>query len=186
VPVKTFEDRIAIDTCALVNARVADILLRLAQTGAHKVFWTRRILSSTERVQLQNGWEPRIVDGFHARLAEVFPSAVVSGHERWVEKCTNDEGDRHVLACAIEAGARYIVTFNTRDFQEVDLAPWNIRALTPNDYLLMLYLRDESLFGRRFADVALKKRKTVRELANGLLRDCRGFAELMLRELPEE
>jgi len=112
--------------------------------------------------------------------------AIVSNFERWIEQCTNDEGDRHVLACAIEAGARYIVTFNTDDFQDADLARWNIRAMKPNDYLLMLYLKDEASFKDRFTRAAIKKGKTAREVASGLLRDCKTFAELMLRELPEE
>jgi len=183
--VEPFEDRAVIDTCAMANARVADALLRLAQEGAHKVFWTRRILDSTARVQLKNGWEWRIVDNLQTRLVEVFPDAVISGHEQWIEQCTNDEGDRHVLACAIEARARYIVTFNTDDFKDADLAPWNVRAMKPNDYLLMLYLRNEALFEEHFTQAAIKKGKTAREVATGLLRDCRSFAELMLKELPE-
>jgi len=170
----------------MANARVADAILRLAQEGSHKVFWTRRILDSMARVQRKNGWQSRIVDNLQARLAEVFSGAVISGHERWIEQCTNDDSDRHVLACAIEAGARYIVTFNTDDFKDADLEPWNVRAMKPNDYLLMLYLRNEALFEEHFTQAAIKKGKTAREIATGLLRDCRSFAELILKELPKE
>jgi len=183
---ETFEDNVVIDTCALVNARIADALLRLAQEGAHKVFWTQRIQQPTARVQLKNGWAPRIVDSFHARLTEVFPDALISGHEKWIEQCTNDEGDRHVLACAIEAKARYIVTFNTDDFKDADLARWNIRALKPNDYLVMLYERDTELLKECLVRAARKKRVPPRRLLEGLLRDCRSFAERLLSELSEK
>jgi len=111
------------------------------------VLWSPQILEETRRTQSKKfGWEPRVMDSYHRRLGEAFPNAIVSGYEKWIEQCTNDEGDRHVLACAIEARARYIVTFNERHFKEADLARWNVRALTPNDYLLMKYLEDEELF----------------------------------------
>jgi len=179
--------QIVLDACLLASARAADVFLRLAQEGAHEVLWSAQILEETRRTQSKKfGWEPRIMDSYHARLAEVFPYAVVSRHEKWIAQCTNDEGDRHVVACAIEARASYIITFNERHFKDADLARWNLRAMRPNDYLLMLYLKDESLFVDQFTRAAIKKGKTAREVASGLLRDCKSFAELMLRELPEE
>jgi len=175
------------DACLLANARAADAFLRLAREGAYSLYWSRKILEETRRTQSHKfGWGARVTDSYHAKLEEKFPMAIVSNFERWIEQCTNDEGDRHVLACAIEAGARYIVTFNTDDFKDADLARWNIRAMKPNDYLLMLYLKDEALFVEQFTRAAVKKEKTAREVASGLLRDCKTFAELMLRELPEE
>jgi len=126
------------------------------------------------------------VDSYHRRLAEVFPHSVISGHEKWIEHCTNDEGDRHVLACAIEAGARYIITFNTDDFKDADLARWNVRALKPNDYLLMKYLKDEDAFMHQLLRVADKKEVRPQAMLQRLLRDCRSFAERILRELPEK
>jgi len=90
------------------------------------------------------------------------------------------------LACAIEAGARYIVTFNTDDFKDADLARWNIRAIKPEDYLLALYETDAELMKKRLVRVARKKRVPTRTMLEGLLRDCPEFAKRMLRELPEE
>jgi len=178
--------QIVLDACLLANARTADVLLRLAQAGAHEVLWSPQILEETRRTQSKKfGWEPRVVDSYHRRLGEAFPHAVICGHEKWIEQCTNDEGDRHVLACAIEARAQYIVTFNERHFKEVDLARWNIRALTPNDYLLMKYLEDEELFTQQLVSVAEGKGVLLHSILEGLLRDCRSFAELMLKELPE-
>jgi hypothetical protein len=50
----------------------------------------------------------------------------------------NDIKDRHVLATAIRAGATTIVTFNLRDFSAPALAPWDIHAVHPADYLITL------------------------------------------------
>jgi len=181
-----FESKVVIDACALVNARVADVLLRLACEGMHEVFWSREILEETKRTQRDKlNWPPHILESYHVRLAEVFPHAVISGHEHWLEQCTNDAADRHVLACAIEARAGYIVTFNTDDFKEADLSRWGVRAMKPNDYLLMRYLRDEAGFIHQLLRVADRKQVRPQVLLEGLLRDCRSFAELMLRELAE-
>jgi len=180
----TYEERAVIDTCVLPDARVADVLLRLARKGAHKVFWSQRILNSTYRVQRERlGWEQGVTDSYHSQLAKVFPDAVISGHERWIEQCTNEVNDRHVLACAIEARAKYIVTYNTDDFVDADLAPWNIRALKPSDYLLMLYLKDEPLFWTRLGNIAVEKQTTTQAILNGLLRDCRKFVSHLLAHL---
>jgi len=185
--VETFEDRAVVDACALANARVADALLRLAVEGMHELYWSRKILEETERTQREKfKWKPRIVDSYHGRLAEVFPHAVISGFEHWIEQCTNDEGDRHVLACAIEGRVRYIVTFNERHFKAADLVRWNVCAMKPNDYLLMRYLKDEENFKQQLARAADKKGVALRSMLEGLLRDCRSFAELMLKELPTE
>lgn len=47
-----------------------------------------------------------------------------------------DPEDRHVLAAAIKAGAQEIVTNNLRDFPNNALRPWNIRAVSPDEFVL--------------------------------------------------
>jgi len=47
-----------------------------------------------------------------------------------------DPKDCHVLAAAIECGAQVIVTYNLRDFPKDALAPHNIEARHPDDFLL--------------------------------------------------
>jgi len=110
---------------------------------------------------------------------------VIAEHEKWIAQCTNDEGDRYVLACAIEAQARYIVTFNERHFKDADLARWGIRAMMPNDYLWMRYLKNPVRFKQQLSTVADKKEIFLRDMLEGLLRDCPSFAAHMLSELSD-
>ena len=42
----------------------------------------------------------------------------------------------HVLAAAIRAGAQTIVTFNLKDFPAATLAPYDIEAQHPDDFVL--------------------------------------------------
>ncbi|WP_254206942.1 hypothetical protein [Nocardia alni] len=47
-----------------------------------------------------------------------------------------DTNDRHVPAAAIKVNAQVIVTSNLDDFPAELLAPWNIEAKSPDDFLL--------------------------------------------------
>ncbi|KXU35129.1 hypothetical protein AXK11_07180 [Cephaloticoccus primus] len=117
-----------------------NLLLTLAELGLILPLWTEQIFEETYRTHTQRlHWSPRIARGFQAALLRNFPASLVSNYGQWIEKCTNDEKDRHVLACAIARGATVIVTYNLRDFGEKHLAPWRIRALHPQDYLLELH-----------------------------------------------
>ncbi|KXU36818.1 hypothetical protein AXK11_03205 [Cephaloticoccus primus] len=134
---------VVIDACVLANYAVVDLLLTLAELGLISPRWSSQILEETYRTHTQKlHWEPRIARGFQAAVLAQFPTSLVSGYEKWIPHCTNHEKDRHVLACAIEAKARVILTYNLRDFASRDLAPWHTRALHPQDYLLGLHGQD--------------------------------------------
>jgi hypothetical protein len=49
-----------------------------------------------------------------------------------------DADDRHVLAAAIRCGAQVIVTANLTDFPAAKLAPFDIEAQHPDEFILHL------------------------------------------------
>ena len=49
-----------------------------------------------------------------------------------------DPNDRHVLAAAIQIEADYIVTNNLRDFPNSILEPLGIKAIQPDDFIMLL------------------------------------------------
>jgi cytosine/adenosine deaminase-related metal-dependent hydrolase len=62
---------------------------------------------------------------------------LVTGYEPLVPAVTlPDPDDRHVLAAAIKAQARVIVTENLRDFPDHALRRWNIEAQSADDFIL--------------------------------------------------
>ena len=91
-----------------------------------------------------------------------------------IAKAGNHRGDRHVLAAAIDAGAKDIVTFNLRHFRPEALAPWKIKAVSPDEFLLELYSLNPTkvryklaLMGRR--DSEAKTLELLRKHAPGFV-----------------
>jgi len=137
-------DPVVIDACVLAVFAVADLMLLIAEFSVlFTPRWTGRILEEMHRAHLKFGWGVKRAASFLACLDPAFRDARVVNYEPWVEHCTNDEGDRHVLAAAIKGKVLRIITFNLRDFAPEALAPWGVVAVHPNDYLLELYARDE-------------------------------------------
>jgi len=72
-----------------------------------------------------------------------FPEALVRGYERHLPAISlPDADDAHVVAAAIEAKARVIVTFNRRHFPRSQLQPHGVAAADP-DAVVVELLRHE-------------------------------------------
>jgi len=177
--------RVLIDANVLAYVSVADLLLRLPKRGLlFWLLWSEEILAETLRTYTKKfGWKPDAVVRRIDAMRSAFPEASVSGYEKWVDQCTNDEGDRHVLAAAIEGQAQVIVTFNYRHFKEADLAPWGIRAIHPKDYLLNLYRHAPQKVATHLAFLAEKWGKSDRELLEKYARDLPNFAHAVLSDM---
>lgn len=69
-------------------------------------------------------------------MIEAIPDCMITGHEALEASLKlRDPDDLHVLAAAIKSGAQVIVT-GDKDFTADDLAPWNIEAKHPDDFVL--------------------------------------------------
>ena len=124
------------DACVLYPAPLRDFLMRLALTGLFRARWTDQIRDEWTRSLLRNRPEledtlPRTVE----LMNHAMPDSLVTGHERLIGGLSlPDPDDRHVLAAAIVSGAQLIITFNTRDFPEDELAPYGIEAVHPDTF----------------------------------------------------
>ncbi|MEV4288812.1 hypothetical protein AB0K40_25170 [Nonomuraea bangladeshensis] len=84
-----------------------------------------------------------------------------------------DPDDRHVLAAAIKVGAGVIVTSNLRDFPAEHLAPWNIEAQSPDDFVLNQIDRDGRIVWacvQQIADSRTRPPETVNDVLDALER----------------
>ena len=134
---------VVLDACVLVPQSLCDLLLRLAEEPRlYRPVWTAEIMEEAHRALTQRipkKWPKASADRWCAAIHSAFPEASVSPPTTLIAKVTNHPGDRHVLAAAIEAGAKEIVTSNLRHFRAEALGPWKISALKPDDFLLELY-----------------------------------------------
>ncbi|MFI5589360.1 putative toxin-antitoxin system toxin component, PIN family [Amycolatopsis sp. NPDC051758] len=126
-----------LDANVLIPLNTADLLLRLAEADTFCMLWSEQILDEIERnLVSQLGRTPEQAQRRVATMRVVFPDAMVTGYEPLIGAMTNDEKDRHVLAAAVRANADVIVTFNLKDSPSAALAPYDITAVAPDDFLL--------------------------------------------------
>jgi predicted nucleic acid-binding protein len=126
-------------TDALYPNTLRDLLIRIAQLPhIVQAKWTDEILD--EMLEALRKKRPDISEEKSGRLRERMIAAVrdclVLGYQPLIEVLDlPDPDDRHVLAAAIRVNAQLIVTWNRKDFPAEKLAPWGIRAKSPDDFV---------------------------------------------------
>lgn len=148
--------RVVLDACVLANHGVCDLFLRLAERPRlYSPRWSRRILEETTNTHVQKlRWPEKLASHWRSEVVKHFPESLVDEAACLEPVLANDAKDRHVLACAIRAGASVIVTFNLRDFPPETLAPWDIHAIHPADYLITLHTISPDVVVAKLADMA--------------------------------
>lgn len=127
------------DACVLYPAPLRDLLLRIAKTGIIRARWTDAILDECFRSILKQrpDLKPEALERTRVLMKQAVPDCLVTGFETLVAGLSlPDPDDRHVLAAAIRVGAQAIVTFNLADFPDERLAPYDIEAKHPDDFVL--------------------------------------------------
>jgi hypothetical protein len=66
----------------------------------------------------------------------------------------NDRGDRHVLAAAVQSGAKLIVTYNAKHFPPASTEPYGIECLGPSTFLISLYKLQPGIVSARLSEQA--------------------------------
>jgi hypothetical protein len=133
-----------LDACVLIPMPLADTLLRLG--SGRRLFrprWSEQILEEVERNLIRDfAVPPAKAERRIAAMRRFFPESMVHGHERLIGRMRNAVEDRHVLAAAVHCRARYLVTYNGRDFPAEALAPYPLEAIDPDRFLLRLWAKD--------------------------------------------
>lgn len=156
--------RVVLDANVLVPNALRDTLLRAAEAGLYDVRWSTMTLVELERTLVnrilpeQPGRADR-VRHLLATLQTAFPLATVVEDEAVLAHLTNDPKDRHVLAAAVQSGARTIVTNNLRDFPVTALRPHRIVALPPDRFLHSIFQRHPA----RLLDLLIQQGADLRQ-----------------------
>lgn len=127
------------DACVLYPASIRDLVIEIARTGLLRARWTNRI--HTEWINAVTRERPDLDRTRLHRVAQLMnvavPDCLVSGFESLEAGLTSlpDPDDRHVLAAAIYCGAQEIITFNLRDFPDIALRSYGVRAVHPDEFV---------------------------------------------------
>jgi len=136
------QDRtVVLDACVLVPMPLADTLLRLAAgPRLYLPKWSDQIMVEVTRTLQENfGLSPQKAMYRESEIRRHFPEAWIDGYEDLIPAMTNHPKDRHVLAAAVRAGVKVIVTYNLKDFPSSSLAPYAITVQGTSVFLNHLY-----------------------------------------------
>ena len=127
-----------LDASVLYSALLRDILMHCALRDLYRPRWSSRVNEEWMRALARN--RPDLSRARIERTRDLMETYVrdarVEGYEHRVAALLlPDLDDRHVLAAAIHAGARVIITANLRDFPAEALAPFDIEAIHPDRFV---------------------------------------------------
>jgi len=161
---------VILDANILAESAISDLFLRLAEEPMLvSLRWTEEIWEETRRTLVAKlGWRDESADSRITAAKATFPEAMISDYETFIERCTNDPKDRHIVAAAIRAKVETIVTMNVKHFRPVDLAPWGITASHPGDYLKVLYDLDEGVVVSVLHQMAYIRSRSLTEMLSRL------------------
>ena len=177
-----------LDTCVLFPAQLRDLLLDAAYAACYEASWSDETLIELERNVAKFIPEERahklIVD-----IGNEFKDATVEreAYESLMSTLLNHPKDRHVLAAAIACEASIIVTENLRDFPSSSLQPYGIRALSSDEFLLLLLERNPTKLVRVVRELAGRYRNPPMTIDDLLARISRHAPEFVarLRDTPD-
>ena len=129
---------VILDANVLFPETLRAILLRCAKENLYRPFWSEEILAEVERNLISNVSIPEARAKSHVdHIRKAFPEALVKleSYSSFVGVMQNDPKDRYVLAAVIAAKCQVIITENIKDFPETVLAPFEIQAHSPDEFL---------------------------------------------------
>lgn len=175
---------VIVDACVLVQAAVRDTLLRLAERRLFLCRWTDEIIDEMVGVLRRKlNRTPEETDYLVKELRTHFADAWVEpGYIKLIPAMSNDPKDRHVLAAAVKGGCDVVVTYNMRHFPKENLAPLDVTAMTPDEFLLGLYFLSPEIVVHELHEqgAALEPKKSLAEILSALeICQCLQFATLI-------
>lgn len=150
-----------------------DLLIQMIEDGVFLGFVTTDILDEVFRNLATRLAIPTTrLDRTRALVEAALSDTFVQGyHHIAPELRLPDSHDHHVAQAAIAAEASLIVTFNGKDFPDIALSPYGVRAVHPDVWLCGLLERDEGGVLRALQTLSARRRqspKTMEELTLAL------------------
>ncbi len=175
-----------LDANVLFPASLRDTLFRTADAGLYRLQLTDGILEEMRRNLVKKGMSEHKAQRLVDVVKDIYQEAMVTDYHLLINSMPNDKKDRHVLAAAVKSGAQVIVTQNLKDFPRNLLAPFEIEAQSPDEFLVHLFHLDCEIIAKILIEQAGDLRnpsKTVAELLSTLAHHVPNFAKLVEQEM---
>ncbi len=175
---------VVLDANVLAQAPIRDTLLRLAEGPTlYRACWSAEIIAELKRtLEGKFGIPPARTAHLESKLREHFPEAWIEGFEALIPQMTNHPKDRHVLAAAVHAKAKMVVTYNLRDFPVEASQSWRIAAIGPSTFLQKLYRTDRELVLDTLRAQSADIRRTLEAQLKVMCQAVPAFVDLICRE----
>jgi predicted nucleic acid-binding protein len=130
-----------LDACVLFRGGVRDFLLRVAEAGAFSPAWSETIHAEWMRSRRDKFGDPVSRLTFaRTEMEKAFPGANFDPDPETLKSISlPDMGDAHVIATAVAAQAKTIVTYNERHFPNRILTPLGLRTESPDAFCARLF-----------------------------------------------
>lgn len=138
-----------LDACVLYKGTLTNLLLWIANAKAFEPTWSDLIHDEWVR-NLAIRIPVARLDHRRRQMDRAFPAASVPGNASLIASIRGQcrtaahKKDAHVVATAVDARARVIITFNIKDFGTEVLAAHQLRKQRPDAFLLDLLVASQS------------------------------------------
>jgi len=134
-----------IDTNVLHPLWVRDILFWFAYYDLLRLAWTDDILKEWVEVMRRKRLSEDLIINRIKKVNKAFPEAKIEDYQPYLD-CLDlpDKDDRHVVAAAIKTNAKFVITYNLKDFPSNKLSQYKIMAIDPDTFISNCITRNES------------------------------------------
>ena len=129
-----------LDASVLYPAPLRDLFMNLALLDVFQARWTNQIHDEWTCNLLKNRPDLHVsrIERTRALMNQHVRDCLVHHFEHLIAALQLPD-DRHVLAAAIRARAKFVVTANLKHFPADLLEPYEIQAIHPDDFILKLF-----------------------------------------------
>jgi predicted nucleic acid-binding protein len=150
-----------LDACVLFRGGVRDFLLWVAEAGAFSPVWSDTIHEEWMKSRRDKFDDPMSrLNYAREEMEKAFPGANFDPDPKTLSAVSlADTNDIHVVATAVAAQAKFIVTYNLRHFADEVLGPLGLRAETPDEFCARLFheTTTDVIEGARLHRASLKR-----------------------------
>lgn len=141
-----------------------DILIELATTELFRAKWTERIHHEWMTNLAHNlGIDESRLNPIRTAMDRSVMECLIEGYESLIPTFEAmplpDPGDAHVIAAAVFARADMIVTRNLKDFPSEIIAPYNIEAQHPDEFILNQFDFNPSVVAASARNCRVRRKK---------------------------